>query len=259
MSNTKRRRGGERHRKTVAFLGGTVHTRDVDPEDVTTAVGIDWRGVGMRYATRVQEDFLQSSSGTLVAPWATQDTSAAGSPTLDFVDDADNGEFTLAQDNTDEAQNLTLYWGDSLHIDATAQPYFEARIKIDEDTALSADDRLVVGLASARNATLDSVAGHLWFRVEGANHNILWESDDGTTDDDDNDTGVDFVDDTYLVLQIDASNRAAVKYYVDGVLVGTADASDLTGNLQPFIELQKDAGTVTHAVVVDYVHVAWMR
>lgn len=255
-----RARSRLRHIKAEAYYEGIVCPRDADPEDVVDASTlIDWRGIDMRHTLRVQEDFIGAAGTTLPAPWATQDTSSAGSPTLDYVANASNGEFQLLHDDTDEAQGLTLYWDDSLHIGATKQPYFEARVKIDEDTALSADDRLVVGLATARDATLDDIAGHAWFRVEGANADILYESDDGTTDDDDNDSGVDFVDDTYLTLAIDMADLSAVAFYVDGSLVGTTDASDLTGNLQPYIELQKDAGTVTHEIVVDYIHVAWMR
>lgn len=259
-----RSQGTLRHRKTVAFLDGIASTRDVDAGDMPTATELSWRGVGLTHATRVQEDFLQSSSGTLVAPWATQDTSAAGSPTLDFVDDADNGEYTLASDTQAEAQKLTLYWGDSLHIDATKQAVFEARLKLDIDSAMTADDLFVCGLASARAADLDDIVTHAWVRVEGTDASILWESDDGSTDDDDNDSGKDLTDDTYFKVLIDFTSLAAVKFYLDmedgagWELVGTADMSDATGNLQPFVELQVGAAE-EHALVIDYVDVAWMR
>lgn len=258
MPNYDRRRSGFRYSGPVNFLSGAGFTRTAEEKDVTSATEASWAGFGMDKSARIQEDFLQSSSGTLPAPWAVSDTSAAGSPTLDYIDDADNGEYTLAFDSQDEAQSLVLYFGDSLHIDATKRPFIEWRVKIDADTALSADDRVVVGIAAAHNATLDSNAGHAWFRME-ATQDILIESDDGTTDTDDTDSTVDWVDDTYVTLAIDLANLAAVAFYVDGALVGTTDCSDLTGSLQPYAAVQKDAGAVTHALVVDYCSVAWMR
>jgi predicted RecA/RadA family phage recombinase len=214
---------------------------------------------GRRYdrALEVYEDFLQSSSGTLVAPFATQDTSAAGTPTLDFVDDADNGVFRLAHDAQDEAQNITLYWGDSLHIDATDGPVIEVGLTL--TTALTADQRVVVGLASARNATLDDIAAHAWFRLEGANLNITVESDDGTTDTDDQDTGIDWVSGTSMIFRIDMRVLGQIVYYVDGIARSTTAAALMTGNLQPFIEMQKDAGVDANQLDIDYVHVAWAR
>lgn len=213
-----------------------------------------------RNIVTIKEDFLQSSSGTLPAPWAKQDTSSSGTPVIDFVDDAANGEYALTHDDTDEAQKVTLYWGDSLHIPVDKNPIIDLRVKIAPDTApWSADQRVVFGLASARNATLDSVATHAWFRMEGNNLNIYYEGDDGTTDTNDQDSGVDYADDTYVDLRIDMENLAAVAFYVDDTLVGTVDMSAATGNLQPYIELQKDGGTEEDSVVIDYVEVSWDR
>lgn len=214
---------------------------------------------GRRYdrALEVYEDFLQSSSGTLPGPWATQETAAAGSPVVDFVDDADNGAFRLAHDAQVEVQTLTLYWADSLHIDATSGPVIEIGLTL--TTALTADQRVVAGLAAARNATLDSIVAHSWFRLEGANLNITVESDDGTTDTDDQDTGVDWVSAVSMAFRIDMRNLDQIVYYVDGVAVSTTAAAVMTGNLQPFIEIQKDAGADANVLDIDYVNVAWAR
>lgn len=212
---------------------------------------------------RVMEDFLESSGATLPSLWGTQDTSAAGTPTIAYVDDAVGGVFQLTHDATDEAQAMTLYWSDSQHIDPTKNPIFEARVRLNIGGAtLSADQRVVVGLASARNATLDSIASNAWFRIEGANMNIYVEGDDGVTDTNDVDTLIDYVDNTWLTLRIDMSDLAAVVFSIDGVAFGTTvNVSALTAAnvLQPYIEIQKDAGTETDRLDVDYVHVWWDR
>lgn len=237
--------------------------RRTSTEDPHLATLADWRGIDMVRAARVQEDFLASSTATLPSPWATQDTSAAGSPTLDYVDDADNGQFELTSDAQAEAQKLTLYWGDSLHCDVTTPWVFECRMKLNIDTALTGDDLFVAGVASARNATLDSVVTHAWIRAEGT-VDLLWETDDGTTDDDDNDTGLDLTDDAFFKIRIDGTTLAAVKFWIDledGAgfqLVGTGDLSAATGNVQPFIELQVGDAEL-HSVVVDYADLAWVR
>lgn len=190
----------------------------------------------------------------------TQDTSAGGTPTLAFLAEAD-GVFRLKFSNTDEAQNLTLYLGDGCCIPATANPTLEARVKI--TGTFSADDRLVVGFASARNATLDNIADHAWFRMEGANNNILIEGDDnGTTDTNDIDTGADWASGTYVTLKIDMSDLSAVKYFIDGQQVTTTinvGGMDSAALLQPFIEIQKDAGTVEHSIDIDWIDVRWDR
>lgn len=230
-------------------------------DQIRTAGGSDFTH---RQRVRIFEDFLPPASATIGAPWATHDTSAAGSPTIDYVDDTANGVFTLTHDGTAEQQNLALYFGDQLVIDPTKNPVFETRLKINfAGATFSADQRIVIGLAAARNATLNSNTHHAWFRIEGANLNILCEADDGTTDTDDQDTGIDIVDDTYTTFRIDMSDLSNIKFYVNGVEQSganvSASAMAAANLLQPYIEIQRDAGAEAEAVTIDYVMVEWDR
>lgn len=201
-----------------------------------------------------------AQAATLPPGWAVQDTSAAGSPTLERIDGDADGVFQLKHDNTDEAQKLTLYLADGLVAPALNGIVWEARIKVNGLT-LSADQRVVAGLASARNATLDSVAESLWFRLEGASDTLLYEYDDGTTTADDQSTGVDLYDDTFVTLGIDMTDLANIKFIVDGGIVATVDMkSSLEAGsvqLQPFFEIQKDAGTETTALEINYCRMKW--
>ena len=103
--------------------------------------------------------------------------------------------------------------------------------------------------------------------MEGANNNILCEGDDnGTTDNDDNDSGQDWTSGTFHKLKIDMSDLTNVLFYVDDTCVNgdLPEAIDVSGMvvgdlLQPYIEMQKDAGTVTHSVDIDYISVVWER
>lgn len=250
---------------TKAMSGGIQLSRTSKEVDKKVGPFLDWAGVDCDDVVVVREDFVAAAGTTLPAPWAEQDTSAAGTPTTDYVSGDPQGIYRLATDATNEAQRLTLYFGDNLVIPPTARARFSARIKIDTDSAggLTADDRIVVGLASARNATLDSVADHAWFRLEGANQNILCETDDGTTDNDDNDTGVDWAEATYVKLTIDVDVQGDVRFLVDDADV-TPETMSLAAavagdKLQPFIEIQKDAGTEAHTLDIDWVEVAWVR
>lgn len=214
-----------------------------------------------RARVRVMEDFLYKAAAALPLPWTK--TLSGATPAADFVSSSLNGEYQLLHEATSGAQTITLSFADTLPIDPTKKPIIEMRLKINfAGAAFSADQRIVFGLASARNATLDSVASNVWFRIEGANLNILWETDDGAADDDDNDSTIDIVDDTFTTFRIDMTDLADIKFYVDDVLAGggTAAAALTESNkLQPYIEIQRDAGTEVEAVHIDYIDVEWDR
>jgi len=206
----------------------------------------------------LMEDFHGAAGASIPAPFAVASTETGGTPVKDFLSNSFAGALKLAGDTTSEAQSVRVDFGDNLIINSGANPVMEARIKVQfnsTDTEFTPDERLVVGLCGAYNATLDSVAAHAWFRIEGASLNLLIESDDGTTDDDDNDSGVDIVDDEWIVLRIDASDLATVRFYANGAPCGELDATDLSGGLQPIVAYQKDAGAEAQVILVDYIKV----
>lgn len=215
----------------------------------------------------IREDFLGRAGQALPTWLTTTDLSSAGTPTMDFVASSAGGVWAMKFDTTNEVENIGLYQGDNLTWDITKDPILRVRVKIEPDVTgaggdFAAGDKLVIGLASARNATLDSITAHAWFRFEGANHNILIEADDGTTDTDDKDTGIDWVDDTWMLLEIDATNRTNVRFKVDGVDVTTSHTFSLpaTGNLQFFAEAQKAAAAnFDHRVSFDFIEAAAVR
>ena len=69
-----------------------------------------------------------------------------------------------------------------------------------------------------------------------------------------------------MKLKIDLSDLSDVKYFIDDQRVALAnnEVIDVSGMaagdlLQPYIEMQKDSGTVTHIVDIDYISVLWDR
>ena len=207
------------------------------------------------------DDFI---GDVLADQWLIHDTSSAGAPTTAVKTATRNGimELTLAADS--EAEIVAIDWGNFQAIPATRAPLFQCRLNV-AVLPITAE-RMVWGLQSARNSTLNSVATNLWFRLE-ASGALLMESDDGTTDNDDQATGVTLVAGTYYVFTIDARDKNAVTYWIadaDGFnhrKLGTLAAAALavTDLTQPVFAVQKDSGTGVPSMYIDYVRTSWDR
>lgn len=236
----------------------TTNALSVSLGDTTSISGkSDFRH---RQRVRLLQDFLLDAGATLPIPFVKTVSGGGG----DFVADAINGEYALTHTGGAGAETMCLSWADQLMIDPTKKPMMEVRLKINfAGATFTADQRIVIGFASARNATLDDIASNVWFRIEGASLDIFWETDDGTTDDNDNNTAIDIVDDTFLTLRIDMSSLSDIKFYINNQLTGggTAAAPLLTAaqKLQPYIEIQRDGGAEAEVVTIDYIDVEWDR
>lgn len=196
-------------------------------------------------------------------PWTKADTSAAGAPTL-----VASGGFmvgTLAA--TEEAENLCLYFGDSLSYDIDDLLRAEFWIKTSGDLANT--DSLAFGLASARNDAIDSLAAHASFRVlvsDGTSQSVYCETDDGTNDVDDKSTGlvlgttlkrfvIDFASGVKTVSppSVSVGGKGNVLFSMDdarGNLLPVCrltafDMSNYSSGLQPYVQIQKTSATTT--------------
>lgn len=191
--------------------------------------------------------------------WIIADTSSAGTPTYTPVADSGVGEVALTLDNTNEIQNVCLYHGDKITISAAKLKRYKARVKT--SGTLNAAEMVAFGICSARNDTIDSLTIHASFRVLGASTTVYLETDDNTTDKDDISSGT-TLSSTYKTFEIDFSNLANVRFFIDGQPVGTAttfDMSAVSGNVQPYVQIQKTAATSTGSVTVDFVEIEARR
>lgn len=184
--------------------------------------------------------------------WTVKDTSPAGTPTYLCVTE-DGGAMALTLSNTSEAQIVTMFLNDVLVYDLRQiqRVWWICRV-----AAVDAVTQIAWGLASAQNDTLDSVSINAWFRIDGtaSTSNVVIETDDNVTDDDDNVTGV-TLGSTYKKFEIDfGKGLSDIRFYIDGQPVG-AQTFSLAGaaagqNVQPFVQLQKASGTGVPAITI---------
>lgn len=209
------------------------------------------------------EDFPLAASGTLPPPLAKDIHNTASG---DYLADAACGIYSLATAAVSEAQGAQLTYANQLILNPAKGLVFEARVRVNiPGAAITADERWVVGLCSDHtNAedALDAVVSNVWFRGEGANLNIFIEGDDGTTDTNDVDSGIDYADNAFMLLKIDMTSLSAVKFYVNNVLVPTTVSVPLLSAstpLQPIFCYQRDAGTEINLLEIDWFRVTQAR
>lgn len=211
------------------------------------------------YPIQIYDDFLGEAYGTVF--WGTTETNLNAGIALS--DDVTNGALAIILDSDDNSEIGALHFGDNLGLSINQGLVIEARLTFTTlPTTGTETVQAVWGVASAHNATLDSVSINAWFRLEsGANTTLLWETDDDTTNDDDNSTGITLVASTYNIYRIDFTDLTAVKFYVDDALVGTGDMSGAAGadfKVQPYFNVSKvksAQNTGTGTMVIDYIRI----
>lgn len=199
------------------------------------------------------------------SPWYVDDQSAAGSPTIGNRADADNGQLELTLAATDEAENLTLYFKDEQTIDSDSGPVLVARVMVNTLPS-AADEIIVLGFATAQNDDEDATTNNAWFKLD-AGANLLVESDDNSTNDDDNDTLVDITADAWYEFKIDCSVPTDCDFFYRSTLGGdwtevlsaTAFSIGADASVQPYLQVQKASGAGQPSVYVDFVHLFWKR
>jgi len=177
------------------------------------------------YPIQIYDDFLGEAYGTVF--WGTTETNL--NTGIALSDDVTNGALAIILDSDDNSEIGALHFGDNLGLSINQGLVIEARLTFTTlPTTGTETVQAVWGVASAHNATLDTVSINAWFRLEsGANTTLLWETDDDTTDDDDNSTGITLVASTYNIYRIDFTDLTAVKFYVDDALVGTGRTASM--------------------------------
>ncbi len=202
-----------------------------------------------------QDDFLGKAIDT-TRNWTALDTSAAGLTTPVLVANSPSGIVSLPLDATSEVQLTGLSQGDVLNWVLNQGVNIEYVLKL--ITLPTGAVIFAAGLASAHNATLDSVVTEAWFRADG-NGAITVECDDGTNETSKVATGITLLAGVVHTFRIDCSNPADVKFFIDGTRVAASTTFDMstvpTAALQPYIRLSKGAATTVGEIGLDSIKV----
>jgi hypothetical protein len=200
--------------------------------------------------------------------WMSQDVATAGCPAQKA--DWDDGALEMLLDNGSEVGSCSLYWGDESNIDSDKGPVCIFRLQI--QTAPAAADTLSWGFMGAYAAIAENTANNAMFQVAGADLNLDISTDDASTDDDLNDTGVDLVADTYYEFKVsmsamDDASPTDVRFFYRSTLAGdwtrllsgTTFAYGADIATQPFVHVEKTTGATVPDLLVDYVNCYWER
>lgn len=199
-------------------------------------------------------------------PWVVTETGASTvwNAGRDNGTSAGIGHFArLGHSSATEVQNICLSFGDVLMFNIDDGLVMDGTIRLGQ-AALDTATSLAFGWAGDRNDTLDSVAQHMWFRMEGGTSTtaVVFESDDGTTDTDDQATSLTLTT-GWKKWRIDARDKSAVRFYftdANGVLVPmgvTTNMSAYSGCLQPLIQIQKTSDNNTDYLDLDKIRISW--
>ena len=211
------------------------------------------------YPITLYDDFLGEAYNTTL--WGTTETALNAAIALSA--DVDSGVLAMILDSDDNTEIAALHFGDNECFDLEKGVIFEARLTFSTLPTTGAETvQAVWGMAGTHNATIDTIDCNAWFKIESAaNTTLLWETDDNVTNDDDNDASITLVAGTYNIYRIDFTDTSAVKFYVDGILVGTASMAGLTGavgQVQPYLRVSKTKAaenTGTGTMLIDYVKI----
>ena len=212
------------------------------------------------YPVQIYDDFLGEAYNTTY--WGTTETNLNTAIALD--DDTVNGVLEIIVDADDNAEVGAVHFTNNLCLSMAQGLIFETRLTFMVlPTTGTETVQAVWGLASTHATDLDDIATNAWFRLEsGATTStaLLWETDNGDTDDDDNDASTALVAETYNIYRIDCTDTSAVKFYVDETLVGTSNmATTLSSDeakVQPYFNISKAVSannTGTGTMRIDYV------
>lgn len=172
-----------------------------------------------------------------------------GAQVIKLTDSEPDGCLTITTNNkTGDIESLQLN-GAPFTPGSTARVYFEARVKFTTATT----SKMLIGMCARGGARYTASGGGFFFRKDADAH--LDAVSELSTSEDAQDTTVDLVDDTYVVLGILYELGSSVKFYVNGTLkITVTDTNDIvTGvDLVPTLEVWANTSAVS-TMTVDYV------
>lgn len=185
-------------------------------------------------------------------------TKLVGSATVALVAKPDHAAACTLTSAT-EKQDAVLYEGDTKVWCLDNGLVVDVRVKVDVLPTLAAE--CVWGLCSDWVDGPDAIARSVFFTVDGSGE-VFCEMDDAITDRSTT-SGVTVLANEPHQFRIDASNKADVKFYIDGIQVATgttfnyAATAGANSTLQLYMSAYKASGAGVGTVTMDCAR-AWM-
>lgn len=197
-------------------------------------------------------------------PWSIYDVSSTGTPTSTLTLNATGGAFGIQLTANSQVEDCFLTHGDNLQIQGNLPFLFMARVSVLH--AMAANQKVIIGLASAADTDPDDITRNAWFLQAGST-DLKLEFDDNTNNVDDQDTGVDVAANAYAWYAIEngadgnlwfrygvpdsSGGIAAVKSWNFPAKFGAASPAFGANNLQPYIGCYKSTGTTRPQIKID--------
>lgn len=203
---------------------------------------------GVQSPVQYREEFFRLDGNT----WTSIDVSAAGNTIPAIITSSKNGVVRIPLDNTNEAQESGLTWGNHRCFVLNQNLALDMRLAL--HTLPTGSVTAVWGLAGNYNAAPNSVAESIWFRVDGSGA-VTVETDDTVNETSQVATGVTLIADVFHQFRIDCAMPASVKFYIDGVRVAAGTIFDLSTVpallLQPYVHISKNAASSVGTIDLD--------
>ena len=187
-----------------------------------------------------------------------------GNATPALLEDGASGILNLPLTNTDEKQDAGYYQNDKRNW--VLNQGLVAEFRISPKVLPTGQAELYFGLCGdyVEGPIAEADAGpleHIFFCMDGSGAIKIF-TDDTANDNNAVATGVTLVAEAWAVCRIDCSVITDVKFYINGVRVGTATTFDMSTvaalALQLHVMAHKETGTGVGTLYVDYVR-AWQN
>jgi hypothetical protein len=218
--------------------------------------------MAIRDVIRFYDDFIGDKVISATADangWVKNETKTAGTPTVATVNGEPTGSIALTCDNTSEVQAEVLYHGDVLSLNGSNLQTVSFNAKV---ATVGTNSTVILGVASAHNATPTSISHYAWFKLVGSNAlTVGINGNDGVS------TGI-TLGSGYTGFKIDFNHGLNdVRFYVEnstGQLQRVAgsttfDISSYTGCFQPYMKSGKASSTDTPVLTVDLIDITYKR
>lgn len=246
----------------MGYDTGTLHYGPTRTRYKNQGQTVEIQDESFRWGPHMRVDYMEEFDGSAALAIGKMTSRTTGTPTAGAqVANSANGEWGMALAATNEAEYNGLDWADELNIPASRGFVMNARITMPALALTSVQD-IVVGVATAYNATLNSQSKYVRFRMSGSNV-LLLEGKDGTTTNNATapSTATTLTAAAVAYLTIDATDIGRIKFFSGSNMIGTLaqSAFAVTDLLQPVIGVRKASGTGVPQLNVDFLRVSYAR